>query len=134
MPFKFIQHVVSTYPSGGVVARLPFDYNIPMLRHFRQWDNPGSARPLLVRAPLLGFALAAIGGLFFYLLLPRLHSRRARLLVGIATIMIALSIGFARLNMGAHYPTDVLAGYSFGLLWGGLAYTGIELFFARIRG
>ena len=70
-------------------------------------------------------------GLLFYLLLPRLRSGRARLLAAAVTVLIALLIGFARLYMGAHYPTDVLAGYAFGLFWAGLAYTGVELYYAR---
>jgi undecaprenyl-diphosphatase len=72
-------------------------------------------------------------GLLFYLLLPRLRSTRARLLAGLAAVVIALLIGFARLLIGDHYLTDVLAGYSVGLIWGGLIYTGLELTFARRR-
>jgi len=64
-------------------------------------------------------------GLLFYLLLPRLRSAWARILAGAVTVLIALLIGLARLLMGAHYPTDVLAGYAFGFFWGGLIYTGL---------
>ena len=67
-------------------------------------------------------------GLILYLLLPRLASRRWRLLAALDAALIILLVGFSRLYMGDHFPTDVLGGYTFGLAWGALVYTGLELF------
>jgi membrane-associated phospholipid phosphatase len=70
-------------------------------------------------------------GLILILLLPHLTSWRWRLLAALDAALIALLVGYSRLYMGAHYPTDVLGGYAFGLAWGALVYTGLELYQRR---
>ena len=70
-------------------------------------------------------------GLILYRLLPRLASWRWRLLAAVDVGAILLLVGFSRLYMGDHYPTDVLGGYSFGLAWGALVYTSLELYQQR---
>ena len=43
------------------------------------------------------------------------HEKKNRLLLAIA-ILLPLLVGFSRVVVGAHYPTDVLAGWLLGLL------------------
>jgi undecaprenyl-diphosphatase len=52
-----------------------------------------------------------------YLLRRRFTSTRARLLLALATVIAIGLVGFSRLYLGAHYLSDVLAGFSFGLAW-----------------
>lgn len=54
-------------------------------------------------------------GFLGYLLVQRFPRQRAWI-YGVAALLIA-SIGFSRLYLGVHWPTDVLAGYSIGFLW-----------------
>src|SRR5215212_6211734 len=65
-----------------------------------------------------GHATVAVGfyGMLTLVLAYRLRGA-ARWVVATLGIVVVLLIGFSRLYLGAHYPTDVLAGYLSALLW-----------------
>ncbi|MEP0871465.1 phosphatase PAP2 family protein [Trichocoleus desertorum AS-A10] len=54
-------------------------------------------------------------GLLGYLLATHFKRWRVGILISIAVLIAA--IGFSRLYLGVHWPTDVLAGYAAGLVW-----------------
>ncbi|PSN10214.1 phosphatase PAP2 family protein [filamentous cyanobacterium CCP5] len=54
-------------------------------------------------------------GFLAYLLVQRFPQQRPWI-YGVSGLLIA-GIGFSRLYLGVHWPTDVLAGYSIGFLW-----------------
>ena len=65
-----------------------------------------------------GHATVAVGfyGMLTLVLAYRLRGV-LRWAVTIFGILVVLIIGFSRLYLGVHYPTDVLAGYLAALLW-----------------
>jgi undecaprenyl-diphosphatase len=62
---------------------------------------------------------------FLALLLGRaLYRRRARAALVVGTVLLIGLIGFSRLVLGVHYPSDVLGGYTIGGAWFSLCLMG----------
>lgn len=80
-----------------------------------------------------GHATVAVGfyGTLTMLVAWRLEGR-PRWVVAAAGISLILLIGFSRLYLGVHYPTDILAGYLAASLWVGAVATAL-LFWRSIR-
>jgi len=51
------------------------------------------------------------------LISPLLHSTWIKILVWLAAVAMIVGIGFSRIYLGVHYPTDVIGGYLAGLFW-----------------
>lgn len=47
------------------------------------------------------------------------RSAGRRIYVLAAAVLITLLVGISRVYLGVHWPTDVIAGWFFGALWGG---------------
>jgi len=56
-------------------------------------------------------------GVLAGLLMGRIQSRLARILIWMAAAILVAAIGFSRIYLGVHYPSDVIAGYLTATLW-----------------
>ncbi|CBN57217.1 putative PAP2 superfamily protein [Kamptonema sp. PCC 6506] len=64
----------------------------------------GHAMMSMVIYGLLGYFLAS-------------YFPRWRWLIAILTVLLVTTIGFSRMYLGVHWPTDVIAGYIAGFVW-----------------
>lgn len=76
-----------------------------------------------------------IAGIVGYLLWLRRHTIAAKVASLVAPAVIAIVVGLTRVLLGAHWFTDVLAGWLLGVLWLALVVTAHRLYLtARQRG
>jgi membrane-associated phospholipid phosphatase len=80
---------------------------------------PGGGMPTLGYAFPSGHAMLSlcIHGFAAYLALQGSPRSPARLTIAAAHALLILGIGFSRLYLGVHWPTDVAAGYLAGAPW-----------------
>ena len=99
--------------AGGVALsyflKLAFSKSRPQL-----WDSP--INEVTYSYPS-GHALGSmvIYGFLSYIF-ARMYPRYSAAIYTFAVLMI-VSIGFSRLYLGVHWPTDILGGYGIGFLW-----------------
>lgn len=65
-------------------------------------------------------------GLLIYLVWDTGLNRAYKMVATILLVAIALAVGFSRMYLRVHYPSDVLAGFCLGLAWIGLAIWVLE--------
>lgn len=66
-------------------------------------------------------------GTLAYLVARLEHTRRMQGATLAAAAVIVLVIGFARVYLGVHYPSDVVAGYLAGFVWASSCALGVEV-------
>jgi undecaprenyl-diphosphatase len=62
------------------------------------------------------FSASFLGG-FTVLISGRIRSPVLRILLWLVALGLILLIGFSRIYLGVHYPSDVLAGYAVAVIW-----------------
>jgi membrane-associated phospholipid phosphatase len=78
------------------------------------------------------FATAFFGGLAV-LLWGRLARPGLRLAVALLAVSLIILIGFSRIYLGVHYPTDVVGGFAAGIVWVAAVALGDRIAVHRLR-
>ncbi|HWB86967.1 MAG TPA: phosphatase PAP2 family protein [Bryobacteraceae bacterium] len=76
---------------------------------------------------------AAFYGIVAAVFAMRATSSRRKAAIWLAAALLAALIGFSRVYLGVHYPTDVLAGYAAAIVWAGAVRIGYEVWQRRRR-
>lgn len=115
-----IAALVACATAGGQALNL-------WLKHTFDRERPDVALRLIEASSTSFPSGHAMASSIFYLtmgaLLARMAQRRREKTYFItAALLIAFLIGFSRVYLGVHYPTDVLAGWSAGTAWAMLCW------------
>lgn len=70
---------------------------------------------------LIGFGMLA------YVIIHTVRHRRFDIATGLIATVLVLGVGCSRLYLGAHYPSDVLAGFAAGIVWLAACISAIEV-------
>ena len=101
------------------VIRRPRPEYATRFLHINSWSFPSGHS----MGSLIGFAMLA------YTIIRVVPIKNVTAQSGIwvaAAIMVAL-VGYSRIYLSVHYLSDVLAGYTLGLLWLAVCFTGLQL-------
>ncbi|MFC0189813.1 phosphatase PAP2 family protein [Fictibacillus aquaticus] len=108
------------------------------LKHWFERDRPNAS---IIEE--LGYSFPsghAMGSLIYYgflgyLVVRSQRSRQEKTFWTLFFSVVIILIGISRIYLGVHYPTDIVAGYSAGLLWLFVCITALEglLFYNKRR-
>jgi undecaprenyl-diphosphatase len=100
---------------GNLVGRLLVEFQKYQLGRLRPDEHPHLVNVYSMSFPSGHSANAMLTYVALALLLVR-DSQRQFWWTG-AAVLLALAIGLSRVMLGVHWPSDVIAGWSFGMLW-----------------
>ena len=101
-----------------------------LLKNFFDRGRPMDMRLIEVSAESYpsGHAMTAIAfyGFLIYISYKYIKDRLLRTVFIVICILIIILVGFSRVYLGVHFPSDVLSGYAAGFIWLLLAILAIE--------
>ena len=109
----------------GVVVALSNYFNRPRpVFDVPVWDHH-MIQPSFPSGHVFGAVMGF--GLLAYVIAPKMETAFGKFLVIATAAALCFYIGFGRVFVGDHYPSDIVAGIALGIAWSGLVYTTVEL-------
>jgi len=116
-----LSYVGGTVLDGVIkdVVRRPRPEFAAKFLNYSSWSFPsGHSMGSLIGFAMLAYTIVRVG---------KIESTRVKVSVWVgALIMIAL-VGYSRIYLGVHYLSDVVAGYTLGVLWLAVCFTGLQM-------
>jgi membrane-associated phospholipid phosphatase len=101
------------------VVRRPRPEFAAQFLHYNSWSFPSGHS----MGSLIGFAMLA----FTIIRVRRVKSTAARIGIWAGAVIMIVLVGYSRIYLAVHYLSDVAAGYTLGVLWLAVCFTGLEL-------
>ncbi len=87
--------------------------------HFQSWSFPsGHSMGSLIGFSMLAYTIIRVG---------KIESIGARVAIWSAAVIMIALVGYSRIYLAVHYLSDVVAGYTLGILWLAVCFTGLEM-------
>lgn len=102
-----------------LIVRRPRPEFAAQFLHGNSWSFPSGHS----MGSLIGYAMLA----YTIVQLRPVTSRAAQITIWAAAAIMVLLVGYSRLYLAVHYMSDVAAGYTLGVLWLGVCFTGLHL-------
>ena len=87
--------------------------------HYSSWSFPSGHS----MGSLIGFAMLA----YTIIRLGHVQSLGAKIGIWAGALIMIVLVGYSRIYLGVHYLSDVVAGYTLGVLWLAVCFTGLQM-------
>jgi membrane-associated phospholipid phosphatase len=116
-----LSYVGGTVLDGVIkdVVRRPRPEFAAQFLHYSSWSFPsGHSMGSLIGFSMLAYTVIRVFGI---------QRMLARVCIWTAAIVLIVLVGYSRIYLGVHYLSDVAAGYTLGVLWLAVCFTGLQM-------
>jgi len=116
-----LSYVGGTVLDGVIkdVVRRPRPEFAAKFLHYSSWSFPSGHS----MGSLIGFAMLA----YTIIRVWKVESLAARVGIWAGAVVMIILVGYSRIYLGVHYLSDVAAGYTLGVLWLAVCFTGLQM-------
>jgi membrane-associated phospholipid phosphatase len=116
-----LSYVGGTVLDGAIkyVVRRPRPEFAARFLHYSSWSFPsGHSMGSLIGFSMLAYTIIRVG---------KIESVAAKAGIWAGSMIVIALVGYSRIYLGVHYLSDVVAGYTLGILWLAVCFTGLQM-------